>query len=264
MENNELERLKALASAGSSEATFLLCDHYLAEKEYVRAFEVIKRLENTQNKDVYRKLGYFYSEGIGVATNLESAVGYYQKAYELGDYLAGYNLALMFYRKQDYISALPYLVGGASNNHEQSIRMLAEFYYKGLAVNKDFTVAFDLYKRLYDKGDKKWCYALGDLSAKNKEFEKANEYFLEGVNNGDIRCIRRLAVNYLTGEGINKNFSEAARLLKLGERVNDSKCIRQLAILYREGAGVEKDLEKSEALFKKADEIDTQNAFETK
>lgn len=256
MNNEELINLINLATVGSKQAAFELSDYYINSGDYQKAFDIIARLESTNDKEVFRRIGYFYQEGKCVTKDLEKALEYYQKASDLDDYLARFNIASIYYSKKEYSKALPYLLDGQVKGHINSIKMLAEFYNKGLAVNQNILIAENLYKRLIELGDYSSYYLLGQISLSDNDFNKAYYYFDLAVKNEDIRAYCDLANAYLLGKGVSKNIEAAIKLLTDGVLKNDLKCTKQLALLYKNGIGVSKDEYKATELMTKIENLE--------
>ena len=248
----ELESLKSLASAGSSEACLKLSEYYLENKENRKSFETLYRAINLEDKDLLRRIGYYYSEGIGVEKNIDNANKCYQKAFELGDYLSGYNLALYFINKKDYASAVNYLTYGVNNDHTKSIKLLASFYFYGYAVDKDINIALNLFIKGYDLGETSCAYNIGYIYLLKNDLEKSFQYYYKGALAGDIRCIKKIVNCYINGEGVNKNYSKAIFFLEEGKKMHDIDCIKKLSEMYQNGIGVKKDIEYAEVLLKLA------------
>lgn len=255
MENSDIQRLYDLASAGSVEASISLCDYLIENKEYKNAFEIMIRLKNTQDKDALKKIATLYEKGIGTDINIELANKYYQLAYENGDVSSGFNLALFYYYKKEYRECLSYLLDGANNNHIQSLKMLAEFYYKGIAVIKDDDVAINFYKKLVSLGDGKSLFNVGIIEFNRKNYDQAFQYLHQASECGDDRALSCLSDCYAMGYGVEQSLEKAINILTIGANKNNKNCLIKLSRYYELGIGVNKNIEYAEELKMKGENI---------
>lgn len=251
MDQSEINHLLDLASAGSVDSTLKLFDFYLEEKDEKSAFEVLLRLKNSEDIRILHKFGNVYQNGIGVEKSLEKAIEFYDKAFLLGDYSAGFNIANIYYQNRNFVSALPYLVNCAQNNHKQSIKMLAEFYQKGLGVVKDNQIAINFYLKLLNNGDDTVLFTIAKIYYSDKMYNQAFDYFLKAFNQNEYKSCIYLSNCYMLGQGVNKSVEKAIDYLNVGCTHNDINCLKQLAIYYEKGIGVKKSLEKSKQLLNK-------------
>ncbi|MCQ2802177.1 MAG: sel1 repeat family protein [Bacilli bacterium] len=235
MEQSELEQLINLSSAGSVEASFKLSDYYLENGKEAQSFDVLNRLNKSENKDVYRRLGYLYQKGIGTIQNIEEAIFYYNKACELGDEVSEFNLALIYYQNKEFDKALPHLLVGQANNHLNSIKMLAEFYQKGYSVDINLEIAKKLYEKVLSMGDTSVLFILGVIEQKLLNDEVALSYFLKCIDHNDLRGYIEASNCYLTGKGTIKNIERGMEILKAGAEKNDERCIKQLSSFENRG-----------------------------
>ena len=248
---DEINYLKEKASLGDKSSSLSLVDFYINEKNYQKAFELLSRLEIKNDKEIYRKLGYFYELGLGVPVSTQNAKKYYQKAYELEDVAASYNLALIYYREEDYASSIPYLSFAVSEHHEGAIKLLSEFYLKGLGVSKNIDIAINLLNILLSGGDTAIYDQVGRIYYQSQMYEKAVEYFKKGVNVYDPQAMYHLAICFSKGEGVNQNIPEAIRYYELAANLNHLPSIYNLAMHYQKGIGVKVDENKANALLDK-------------
>jgi TPR repeat protein len=126
-------------------------------------------------------LGYCHFSGIGTKVDKQKAVELYQKAANLGNNAAQYNLALM--------------------------------YENGEGVDKEFNKAFELFKKSAEEGYSNGitrlghCYQNGVGTNINKHI--AFELYLKAANLGNVIAQYNLALMYETGDGIAKDINKA-------------------------------------------------------
>ena len=254
MTSTELERYQSLATVGNIEAIHRLVDHYLEVKDYEKAFLNANRFSYFKDKDGFRKIGYFYEHGFHVEKNIEKAMEFYQKAYVLGDYVAGYNLAILYIKENEYLEAVKYLALGVYNEHISSIKLLADIYFKGLGVYKNIDVALKLYLSLLSKGDLSIIDKIGQIYYQKEDYYNAIKFFEQGYKNNDLDSIYHLAVCHAKAKGTNLDLGKAISLYELGAKNGHKKCIKNLAIHYQNGIGVKQDKKRSEQLLKQINE----------
>ena len=251
MENMPFEELQSLAQIGNTEAIIALAKFYYDSKSYSLAFQTISRFEFIEDAVGYRELGKYYERGIGVEPDLEKAKALYSASYELGDYVAGYLLAVNLSKEGKYDLAVSYLAAGLFNDFIPSIKMLADFYLKGLGVEKSVDIAINLYTKLLNLGEKKYYDVIGKIYYQQKDYYKAVSYFKEGANLFDLEAIYHLAICYAKGQGVAMDVIKATNYYEMGAKANHPKCIYNLALHYQNGIGVKKDEEKATELFTK-------------
>ncbi len=251
MIETELERYHTLSNLGDIEAIHQLIDYYLEIGDQKKAFLNAKRFEYIEDKEGYRKLGYFYEHGISTDVDLEVAKDYYLKAYLLGDYLSGYNLALIFLREERFFECAMYLPLAVYNNHLPSVKLLATLYLKGDGLEKNVEVALNLFKLAVSLGDKTSFYKIGKILFERGDHIEASKYLLDAVKNNDYDACYLLATSYLRGLGVSINVQKAMELYEIGADHDNIKCMHALAMHYQKGIGVKQDLEKSQTLLER-------------
>lgn len=255
MENMRFEELQSLAQIGNSEAIIELAKFYYDAKNYSLAFQTISRFEFIEDAVGYRELGRYYEKGIGVDVDIEKAKSLYSASYELGDYVAGYLLAVNLSKGKQYFEAINYLSLGVFNNYIPSIKLLADFYLKGLGLEKNTKIAINLYTKLIELGENKYYDVIGKIYYQQKDYYKAIIYFKEGANLFDLDAIYHLAICYAKGEGVAMDNIKAVNYYEMGAKANHAKCIYNLALHYQKGIGVKMDMEKASELLAKYDEL---------
>ena len=255
MENSLLLLYEEKSRFNNVEAILFLVDYYLKNDEKNKAFELLKKFENIPDKEGKRKLAYFYQYGIGIETDLDKAISIYEQAYELGDLIAGYNLALIYTNKKRYDLAVSYLTFGRINNHVSSIKVLGDLYRLGLGVEKNVDIAVNLYKEALELGDESLYDQIGIIYYQKKQYLEAFDYFTKGANKLDKNALYHLGICYSKGEGTYLDIQKAIKYFELAIKQGDEHSLYNLALIYREGIGVNKDIEKSENYMKRYENI---------
>ena len=244
------------------------------DKDLNLSFELYKRLYEYSDKniEVNKNLADMYFNGYGTDINIDSAKELYLT---LEDDDSKFNLAMIYMKKNKYDLAIPlfkqikspkaqfelgrieYLGLGVEENKNDAFfkfyassmsgyiyayPFLADCYYYGCGVKKDYDLAIKWYNeaiknnipkqyinlamvyfklKKYDEAidvlnKEEECMqkykALGSLYLKKKNYELAYNNFLEARKLGDINSIYELYKLTKKGKGCNKNKEEANKL----------------------------------------------------
>lgn len=238
MRKDELIKIKNLANYGNKEAINTLYDFYCDNEEYEKGFLLLKAQEKYLDNEALRKLAYAYLHGFGVEHSINEAKKYYQIAYENGDPVSGYNLALLLMKQKDYLNAISYLSYGVYQNHLRSISLLAEIYANGLGVDRNSEIAIGLYRKLLDNGDYLINDKIGKIYYQDGDYVEAVKYFTNGAKKLDPEALYHLGICYSKGQGLPMDTSKAIYYYELGAAQNHTKCIKNLIFHYEKGVGV--------------------------
>lgn len=252
MNSYEIERLQERASVGDVNAINDLIDFYISKADYRHAKLEIERLKYINSIESYRKLGFLYSCGLMGTIDLLEAKKYYLKAYELGDEVSGYNLALLYIKEGEEDKAIPYLTYGVSTNHIPSIKLLAKLYISGKTVSKDLSIALSLLKKAFELGEISVCSSIGKVYYQLKNYDEAYSYFLIGAKEKDLDSIYYLGLCYASGLGVKQDFAKARFYYEQGANMNEPRCLYNLSLYYKDGIGVEKSEALASSLYQKA------------
>ena len=178
----------------------------------------------SKDADAQFLLGKCYSEGQGVATNLEEAVNWYRKAAEQGNAKAQYSLG--------------------------------DCYEYGYGVTKNETEAANWYRKAAEQGNAKAqnnlgaCYGRGYGVTKN-EAEAVN-WYRKAAEQGNATAQNNLGACYGRGYGVSKNETEAANWYRKAAEQGNAKAQYNLGVCYRNGIGIERDLKDAAKWFCRA------------
>ena len=252
MDNIKILNLQEQASTGNTSAILSLIDFYKDNGDYSRAFLTAQRFDYFPSGVGYRTLAEFHLKGIGTIKNIDKAIEYYQKGYELDDFDCGYQLALYHIKNKDYLSAIRYLLVGVENIHIPSIKLLANMYINGDGVSKDTQIAINLLNKAKDLGDRKVIHQLALLYYSLEEYNKAFEYFQIGANNGDLDSIYHLGLCYAKGLGVKQDFLLARIQYEKAAKEFESRSLYNLSLYYRNGITVNQNIELADRLLEQA------------
>jgi TPR repeat protein len=92
----------------------------------------------------------------------------------------------------------------------------------------------------------------GLTAYRNKDFAAANSIWEKNANAGSVISQRRLAISFISGEGVSIDYLKALALLQRSAGQGDEIAQYQLAYMYEHGQGVEEDIEKAIYWYKKS------------
>ena len=252
MNSFELERLQERASVGDVSAISDLIDFYIESKDLYHAKLEVERLKYINAIPSYRKLGFLYSCGLIGDPDYLEAKKYFLKAFELGDEVSGYNLAMLHIKESEPDKAIPYLTYGVSVNHIPSIKLLARLYVSGEVVSKDLQIALSLLKKAFELGEIGVCSSVGKVCYQLKNYDEAFSYFSIGAKEKDLDSIFYLGLCYASGLGVKQDFNKARFYYEQGANLNEPRCLYNLSLYYKDGIGVEKSEALASSLYQKA------------
>jgi TPR repeat protein len=120
-------------------------DDGYVEKDFNIAFDYYLRSAKLGLADAQHKVGYFYSHGMGVSMNKESALNWYQLASEQGFVSSMFNYATISLKqriKGNYPAVKRYLYKLASINHPSALFYLGQAFVFGTTIEtRDFNKA---------------------------------------------------------------------------------------------------------------------------
>lgn len=243
---DSIEERELLAKSGDPEAIISLADFFHENGNDKKAFAMLSYFSHVSNPLGYRKLGNCYLKGIGTEVDVEKAMLYFEKSYELGDLDAGFQLARIYLDEKDYPKALMILSYGKTQNHVPSIKLLASLYQKGEGVQKNEEIAIKLFLLLTELGQTSFFDNIGHYYYKNGDFLKALDYFKKGSLYNEPNCLYHLGIMHAKGQGTSVDMVKAIHYYELGANQGHEKCLYNLYVHYKEGIGVKKDLTKAE------------------
>ena len=137
-----------------------------------------------------------------------------------------------------------------SQNH------LGWFYQNGYGVEKNYSIAFDCYKKAADQNDAKaqnnlgYMYEHGLGVAENTTL--AIEWYMKSANQGYAEAQYNLGYMYEIGKGIAQNIQLAIEWYKKAAIKGNPGAQYNLGLIYENGDGVTEDLEVALDWYKKA------------
>ena len=252
MTEQELNVLIDKVSAGDVEALITLIDYYLSIGEKNKAELEAERLKYIPHYLAYRKLANLAFLGTFKEPNYQLAKEYYKKAFEMGDNVSGYNLALLLTKENKTSEALKYINCGVEQNYIPSLKLLASLYLKGDGVQKDLNTSLSLLQKAQELGDDSVVTSMGKIYYLMGDYTKAFNCFSDGAIKKDLDAIYHLGLCYAKGLGTTQDLSKSRFYYEMGANLNEPNCLYNLSIYYRNGIGVEQNITLADMLLEQA------------
>jgi localization factor PodJL len=145
------------------------------------------------------EIGVRYSEGKGVAVNLDEALKWYDRAAQAG--------------------VVP------------AVFRLGTFYEKGMSVKKDADVARRYYLQAAERGNAKAMHNLAVLDAdgggKGANYKNASEWFHKAADRGVSDSQFNLGILYARGIGVEQNLAESYKWFSLAAAQGDTDSVHK-------------------------------------
>ncbi|GES98810.1 kinase-like domain-containing protein [Rhizophagus clarus] len=228
----------------------------------LKSQEIWDWLTNNQlNSNFIYLLGYLYYHGIMTCTNMQKTFELYEKAANLGNNMAQYDLALMYKEgkvvNKNFDKAFELFKKSAEKNLS-GINMLGYCYENGIGTDINEQEAFELYEEAANLGNNiaqfnlALMYKEGKYVTKN--VDKAFELFKKSAEGDDLNGIFMLGYCYENGIGTNVNLRNAFELYEKAANLGNSIAQYNLALMYEKGKYVAKNFDKAFEFFKKSAE----------
>ena len=145
------------------------------------------------------EIGVRYTEGKGVAVNLDEALKWYDRAAQAG--------------------LVP------------AVFRLGTFYEKGMSVQKDADIARRYYLQAAERGNAKAMHNLAVLDAdgggKGANYKNASEWFRKAADRGVADSQFNLGILYARGIGVEQNLAESYKWFSLAAAQGDADSVRK-------------------------------------
>jgi TPR repeat protein len=174
-------------------------------------------LNNQNNSDFMYIFGYLNYHGIGTNFNKQKAIELYQKAAQLENSIAQFNLANMYIHgngvDKDYNLAFELTKKLAGKEIPIAIDKLGHCYYNGIGTDINNQKAFELFQKATDLGnstgmnDLGYCYYSGTGTVVDKQ--KGYELYKKAANMDHYIAQFNLAYMYEIGNGVKKDIDQA-------------------------------------------------------
>ncbi|UZO03010.1 uncharacterized protein OCT59_023423 [Rhizophagus irregularis] len=221
----------------------------------------------TYSNSIYL-LGYFNYHGIGIDINMQNAFKFYQKATELENIVAQYEVANMYMdgegTDEDYEKAFELTIDLAKRNYSCGINLLGYCYEHGIGTDVNEQKVFELYERAADLGNAKglnnvaYCYEKGIGTEVNEQ--RAFELYDKVADLGESFGINHLGNCYFNGIGTLVNTQKALELYQKAAKLKNDRAQYNLAFMYENGYGTKKNIDNAIYWYKKSAKQGHKNA----
>ena len=204
-----------------SKGEYVAANEETAQKYYKKALSGFLELESKDQADenLFYKIGSMYKNGLGIATDIDKAIDYFQRSAELGNRNAKRILALEYISgerlERDIEKGISMLTECADSGDTFSCYKLGNLYLKGEIINQDLDRAE---KYLLSAADNEFTqYALGKLYLQKEKYDimKAISCFEKSADK-NMWASYQLGRLYLFGaEDLEKNKEKAMQYLNL-------------------------------------------------
>jgi TPR repeat protein len=203
--------------------------------------------------------------GDGVAQDHVLAAEWYEKAAAAGDIESRHRLGKMYFHGQEGVEQdLECAVAefrraaeeGEEGGHAPAQRFLADCYYDGDRVEKDYVHAREWYKKAALGGDPDAIYDAAEMCLNGEggepDFEYAARMFHKLAKNGNGQAQNQLGCMYLKGDGVAQDDMQAVAWFGKSADNEISEGQANLAYCHLKGWGVERDAFEAGRLFRLA------------
>lgn len=171
------------------EITPLLFGYYGKYRKHENLSLAIKYLKNASEKYGFAKaqyeLGNCYKRGRGVDRNLDIAIEYYTKAANQNYLPSMYALGSLYKdfgeNKEDEQNQFVWFIRAAENGHPGAFGEVAECYYYGIGVEKNYAEAVEWYTKAAEQEETEAKFQLANCYSNgigtNQDYQKAFELY---------------------------------------------------------------------------------------
>lgn len=236
--------------------SFLVADNLKEAIEAYRkhdfnlAFSILKPLAENNNTSAQLQLGHMYHYGKGVGQDLNKSAYWYKQA---------------FFLNKKNACKTNFLFLCLKYGDSESLNGLAEAYYYGAGVTRDWDKARDWYKQAAEQGHPNgqfrlgWFYEHGSMGLYKRSYtgeqnyEKAFYWFQKAAKQDHAEAQKELAYMYETGKGTPKDEEQAFYWYQQSAKQYYSDAYINMAFAYLKGSGVDQDFNKSAYWYEKSE-----------
>jgi serine/threonine protein kinase/TPR repeat protein len=198
-------------------AAMMLLGDYLRREEPKAAFDWFCAAAGRGHPQAFTQVGLMYSNGLGVARDLDQAVWWFREAGERGD-AAGLTCLAECYLygkgvQKDEQEGVRILKDAVSHGDARAMNLLGTCFHRGTGAAADYKEAMRLFSRSYELG---YNDALGNLGVLYmngdgvaRDPKRAVDLFLTGAKKGNAYCMYLYAKCLETGSGTEPNRGQA-------------------------------------------------------
>ena len=136
----------------SGDLTFDRAEHLWKTYRETGSIEALKDAAQMEYPEALNELAFHLNAGDILPANQTEATALYEKAAQLGNASAMYNLGCRYFQRKDYFRAIEYFQQAAAAGMPEAYNNLAVIHHYGLGVPADDNKAAELFKTAYDNG----------------------------------------------------------------------------------------------------------------
>lgn len=248
MENQLIEKIKDLAEKlvqndDSGIGEIILYNLYFsgsgAEKNLEKAIELLKKAAK-KSKEGKFYLGRHYIYNSETGTDVKKGIDLLEKAAADGSSDALFELANMYYNgnliEKDFDKTKKYIRKAADMGNVDAQFAIANMFFDGEIVEKDYKQAFKWFAYAAVQGSKDAQFSLGMCYENGlgveQDLRAAFKWVKESAKDNETKFLKVLACYYLNGIGTISNFKLGTEILKKIAKDGDSEIQGILANLY--------------------------------
>ncbi len=242
------------AFAGLKEA-----EQAMEKEDYATALKEWKALASKGSAEAQFQLGVMYGSGMGVESNIDTAVQWYAKAAKQNHAKAAHVMSIAYRGGQgvikDEAASLEWLKKAAELGAPRAQNSLGDRYFDGDGLAKDFAQALAWYQKAANQNDAlgqrniAYCHANG--AGIPKDEVKAEEWYLKAVAQNQRDAQYELGVLYM-GQ---KKFKEGVQLLNKAAKAGHLDAHVDMALAFALGDGVDQNLERAYLILLMSEDI---------
>lgn len=149
-------------------------------------------------------------------------------------------------------------------NNAEALYKLGEAYCEGIGVEKDYSKAYEYYKKAAELGSAEAAYKIGWLYQNGcgvrRNDDSAYEWYRKAAKLGNVEAMYMVGEMCYEGKGTKQNYNEAYEWYKNASELGNVKAMYKVGLLYYEGYGVRNDITKAYEWFYKAAELGSAEA----
>lgn len=256
------------------------------KQNYTKAVSIFQSLVNCGNKfiegDAFEMLAGCYYNGFGVSVDYNNAYKCIIQAKNKRGWFSDISnllLGLCYYWgngvERNYEAAFGYLNKSAEQGNCSAKELIAESYFYGTHVNKDYLRAITIFKSLLNCSDDivkghslsmlGWCYYFG--CGISKDYKTAYQYLIKAestlCDQLDSNGAFVLGLCYYHGHGTEQDYKRAFHYFReYSKNLSHNLCIYGLGRCYYLGHGIQQDKDKGRKLLIIASENGVMQASE--
>lgn len=231
IQNQELSKIESILESGKILAAILQLDTFestsITDSSVSLRHRISKRLLDTFNPILIESK---YKE---IAELIYPRIEKYLPDGLFNDSEKAFNLFDSFFYFSVIELAMYFLTRAANLNHKEAQARLAEYYYKGIYIEKDDILAYEYMKKAADSDNSLAINNLGyfyyEGIGTTINYELAFEHLYKAYQMGETCSLNELGYMLYTGKGTTQNIDLAIELWNKGKDLGDEDCSQSLS-----------------------------------